>query len=283
MLLKVLKQLKLTCKSSFPIKTPEKTNWSDSETETISYLFFCVYETPTEKSRSIDSSWKGGIHVSAGLVHPGSGSELWSPQKVADSLKEATQRGRRLPQQAGCREEAGSVTSLLTAHACACSRPLVVVEGESRSFPVRPSLHQLSGLSLLGPMNSTPSTGMSFSLMAFCTQRWYRRKVSVHGSPLRSPFRNFSANQRLKHWSYSRFSSVHASPTLFMPPPQKSTPDSGSEASGRVFKPSADPTCALRHFLTRANAIGWFLRDVQQFWNVTKMCLKTDVSLWAQL
>ncbi|KAK2489661.1 hypothetical protein MC885_000635, partial [Smutsia gigantea] len=27
---------------------------------------------------------------------------------------------------------------------------------------------------------------------------------------------NFSANQRLKHWSYSRFMSVHASPTLFM-------------------------------------------------------------------
>lgn len=38
----------------------------------------------------------------------------------------------------------------------------------------------------------------------------------MHGSPLRPPFRNFSANQRLKHWSYSRFSSVHASPTLFI-------------------------------------------------------------------
>lgn len=76
--------------------------------------------------------------------------------------------------------------------------------------------HQLSGLSLLGPMNSTPSIGMSFSLMAFCTHRWYFRKVSVHGSPLRSPFRNFSANQRLKHWSYSRFRSVQASPTLFI-------------------------------------------------------------------
>lgn len=76
--------------------------------------------------------------------------------------------------------------------------------------------HRLSGLSLLGPMNSTPSIGMSFSLMAFCTQRWYFRKVSVHGSPLRSPFKNFSANQRLKHWSYSRFRSVQASPTLFI-------------------------------------------------------------------
>ncbi|MEQ2309103.1 hypothetical protein AMECASPLE_035180 [Ameca splendens] len=65
-------------------------------------------------------------------------------------------------------------------------------------------------------MNSTPSIGMSFSLMAFCTQRWYFRKVSVHGSPLRSPFRKCSANQRLKHWSYSRFSSVQASPTLFI-------------------------------------------------------------------
>ncbi|TNN39106.1 hypothetical protein EYF80_050741 [Liparis tanakae] len=59
-------------------------------------------------------------------------------------------------------------------------------------------------------MNSTPSTGMSFSRMAFCTQRWYSRKVSVHGSPLRSPFRNLSANQRLKHRS------VQASPTLFI-------------------------------------------------------------------
>lgn len=84
---------------------------------------------------------------------------------------------------------------------------------DGRRVPVR---NQLSGLSLLGPMNSTPSIGMSFSLMAFCTQCWYFRKLSVHGSPLRSPFRNFSANQRLKHWSYSRFSSVHASPTLFM-------------------------------------------------------------------
>lgn len=87
-------------------------------------------------------------------------------------------------------------------------RPSIVI-----GVPVR---NQLSGLSLLGPMKSTPSIGMSFSLMAFCTQCWYFRKLSVHGSPLRSPFRNFSANQRLKHWSYSRFSSVHASPTLFI-------------------------------------------------------------------
>lgn len=73
-----------------------------------------------------------------------------------------------------------------------------------------------SGLSLLGPMNSIPSTGMSLSLIAFWTQERYRRKSSVHGSPLPSPFRNFSANHRLKHWSYSRFMSVHSSPTLFM-------------------------------------------------------------------
>ncbi len=76
-----------------------------------------------------------------------------------------------------------------------------------------------------GPMNSTPSTGMSFSWMAFCkrarahqltpsitlicareyyktitcTHVWYFRNNSLHGSALRSPFRNFSANQRLKH------------------------------------------------------------------------------------
>ncbi|KAG7240158.1 hypothetical protein INR49_027526 [Caranx melampygus] len=73
-------------------------------------------------------------------------------------------------------------------------------------------------------MNSTPSIGMSFSLMAFCTHRWYFLKVSVHGSPLRSPFRNFSANQRLKHWSYSRLRSVQASPTLFISGTKVQTP-----------------------------------------------------------
>lgn len=95
---------------------------------------------------------------------------------------------------------------------CACS-----VASWTRSVQcIDISIDQLSGLSLLGPINSTPSIGMSFSLMAFCTHRWYFRKVSVHGSPLRSPFRNFSANQRLKHWSYSCFRSVQASPTLFI-------------------------------------------------------------------
>jgi len=126
--------------------------------------------------------------------------------------------------------------------------------------------HQLSGFSLFGPINSTPSIGMSFSLMAFCkhthtrasvidswftgsslgfetqsqvfshfrgliynhihncsharictwTHVWYLWNNSLHGSALRSPFRNFSANQRLKHWSYSRLSSVQPSPTLFI-------------------------------------------------------------------
>uniref|UniRef100_A0A8B9N100 Glutamyl-tRNA(Gln) amidotransferase subunit C, mitochondrial n=1 Tax=Accipiter nisus TaxID=211598 RepID=A0A8B9N100_9AVES len=49
-----------------------------------------------------------------------------------------------------------------------------------------------------------------------CTQSWYRLKSCPQGSPALSPLRNFSANQRLKHWSYSRFSSVQASPTLFI-------------------------------------------------------------------
>lgn len=48
------------------------------------------------------------------------------------------------------------------------------------------------------------------------THVWYLRNSSLHGSALRSPFRNFSANQRLKHWSYSRLSSVQPSPTLFI-------------------------------------------------------------------
>lgn len=100
-----------------------------------------------------------------------------------------------------------------------CGRPPASYTRSAASMrcdPDEPALDQPSGLSLLGPMKSTPSIGMSFSLMAFCTQCWYFRKLSVHGSPLRSPFRNFSANQRLKHWSYSRFRSVHASPTLFI-------------------------------------------------------------------
>lgn len=49
-----------------------------------------------------------------------------------------------------------------------------------------------------------------------CTHVWYLWNNSLHGSALRSPFRNFSANQRLKHWSYSRLSSVQPSPTLFI-------------------------------------------------------------------
>lgn len=112
--------------------------------------------------------------------------------------------------------------------------------------------HQLSGLSLLGPMKSTPSMGMSFSLMAFCTQRWYFRKLSVHGSPLRSPFRNFSANQRLKHWSYSRFRSVHASPTLFM-----IHGDPAARRSGREKDSSAETATRKRHEPT-GNVIGGF-------------------------
>lgn len=126
--------------------------------------------------------------------------------------------------------------------------------------------HQLSGLSLLGPMNSTPSIGMSFSLMAFCTQRWYFRKVSVHGSPLRSPFRNFSANQRLKHWSYSRFRSVQASPTLFISDntTQKQRGDEISRISSTVFL--AGSKCQHEHsvtFLEPRDAIGWFESAVE--------------------
>ncbi|CAB1442821.1 unnamed protein product [Pleuronectes platessa] len=122
-------------------------------------------------------------------------------------------------------------------------RSLVPVPG-ARSRPPPP---QLSGLSLLGPMKSSPSTGMSLSLMAACTQRWYFRKVSVHGSPPRSPFRNFSANQRLKHWSYSRFSSVHASPTLFI-----------SAGNTRATAEGFEPSTTLR-YPPRAAGCDWLL------------------------
>lgn len=129
-------------------------------------------------------------------------------------------------------------------------------------------LHQLSGLSLLGPMNSTPSTGMSFSLMAFCTHRWYFRKVSEHGSPLRSPFRNFSANQRLKHWSYSRFSSVQPSPTLFMSANNHRTPQTDETKRFVLAVVVTVPQRQHAHqqlpvlpltFLESLDSIGWLL------------------------
>ncbi|KAM3661472.1 glutamyl-tRNA(Gln) amidotransferase subunit C, mitochondrial [Ammospiza maritima maritima] len=82
-----------------------------------------------------------------------------------------------------------------------------------------------------------------------------RLKSCPQGSPALSPLRNFSANQRLKHWSYSRFSSVHASPTLFI---AAAAPDGPGRAG-----PGAPPLTHIRRgreAAMRALLLGAWLR-----------------------